>query len=85
MLGRIFNRQTPDQPADAAMAPTQETPPPAPVEITMEKIAQRAYEKWCERGRPEGSAERDWLEAEAELRAEAEGGQPESADVKKSR
>ena len=40
------------------------------VKIPHEKIAMRAYEKWCGRGRPHGSQVQDWLEAEAELRAE---------------
>ncbi|MGH9609522.1 MAG: DUF2934 domain-containing protein [Bryobacteraceae bacterium] len=30
-------------------------------------IAARAYERWRQRGFPEGSAEEDWLEAEREL------------------
>ena len=47
--------------------------PPAtgsPVKIPHDKIAMRAYEKWCKRGRPNGSHQQDWLEAEAELRVE---------------
>ena len=50
------------------------TSPPAPttnsVKVPHEKIAMRAYEKWCKRGRPQGCDKQDWLEAEAELRAE---------------
>jgi hypothetical protein len=50
------------------------TPPvaqPTPqVKIPYEKIAMRAYEKWCQRGRPHGTDKQDWFEAEAELRAE---------------
>ncbi len=42
----------------------------APVKIPHEKIAMRAYEKWCKRGRPQGTDKQDWIEAEAELRAE---------------
>lgn len=38
--------------------------------IPHEKIAMRAYDKWCKRGRPHGMDKSDWLEAEAELRAE---------------
>jgi hypothetical protein len=33
-------------------------------------IAQRAYQKWVARGRPSNSHIQDWLEAEAELKAE---------------
>jgi hypothetical protein len=51
------------------------TPPVAPpvgtpAKIPHEKIAMRAYEKWCKRGRPHGSDLQDWMEAEAELRVE---------------
>jgi len=66
----------PPQPMDAAKKPAR-------VSIPSEKIAARAYQKWCERGRPDGSAERDWLEAEAELRTELEQGG--SGGVRKSR
>ena len=38
--------------------------------IPQDKIAMRADEKWCQRGRPHGSHQQDWLEAEAELKAE---------------
>src|SRR5438309_1679037 len=38
--------------------------------VPHEKIAMRAYEKWCKRGRPQGTDRQDWVEAEAELRAE---------------
>jgi hypothetical protein len=40
------------------------------VKIPHDKIAMRAYEKWVKRGRPNGSDVQDWVEAEAELRAE---------------
>ena len=51
------------------------SPPPAqPVtaqlKIPHDKIAMRAYEKWVKKGRPHGTHVQDWLEAEAELRAE---------------
>jgi len=38
--------------------------------IPHEKIAMRAYEKWCKRGRPHGSDKQDWIDAERELREE---------------
>jgi hypothetical protein len=38
--------------------------------VPHDKIAMRAYEKWCQRGRPNGSHLQDWLEAERELHAE---------------
>jgi len=53
------------------------TPPTTPmtgttpsVKIPHEKIAMRAYEKWCHKGRQQGTQLQDWLEAEAELRTE---------------
>jgi hypothetical protein len=51
------------------------TPPSAQltstqVKIPHEKIAMRAYEKWVKRGHKHGTHMQDWLEAEAELRAE---------------
>jgi hypothetical protein len=44
--------------------------PASPIRIPHEKIAMRAYDKWCSRGRPCGTDQQDWLEAEAELKAE---------------
>ncbi len=41
--------------------------------IPHERIAKRAYEKWCKRGCPHGTHQQDWYEAEAELRAEMTG------------
>jgi hypothetical protein len=41
------------------------------VQIPHERIAMRAYEKWMKRGCPQGTAFQDWVEAEAELVAEA--------------
>ncbi len=41
-----------------------------PVSVPREKIAMRAYEKWCQRGRAHGNHEQDWLEAERELQRE---------------
>jgi hypothetical protein len=41
------------------------------VRIPHDKVAMRAYEKWCQRGRPQGTHVQDWLEAERELQAEA--------------
>jgi hypothetical protein len=38
--------------------------------VPRDKIAMRAYEKWCKRGRPHGTDKVDWIEAENELKAE---------------
>ncbi len=35
--------------------------------IPQEKIAMRAYEKWVQRGRPQGTEMQDWIEAENEI------------------
>jgi hypothetical protein len=47
----------------------QEAASSAPVQFTHEECSQRAYSLWQQRGCPEGSAERDWLEAEEQLRS----------------
>jgi Protein of unknown function (DUF2934) len=44
--------------------------PRKPMNISEERIAMRAYEKWCERGCMHGHDVEDWYEAEAELRRE---------------
>jgi hypothetical protein len=41
-----------------------------PVKVPFDKIAMRAYEKWCKRGQTHGNDKQDWLEAEAELQRE---------------
>jgi len=51
---------TPSTPAHGTMSPM----------VPHDKIAMRAYEKWCKRGRPPGTEKQDWYEAEAELRTE---------------
>jgi hypothetical protein len=40
------------------------------VKVPHDRIAQRAYEKWLKRGCVHGHDTQDWMEAEAELRAE---------------
>lgn len=40
------------------------------VEITHESIAELAYRIWVRHGRLEGKALQDWLQAQAQLRAE---------------
>ena len=50
------------------------TPPMPPststAKVPHDKIAMRAYEKWCKRGCPHGTDAQDWYEAEQELRTE---------------
>jgi hypothetical protein len=38
--------------------------------VPLEKVAARAYEKWMKNGCKHGTDTKDWLEAEAELKAE---------------
>ena len=52
------------------LTPPQTQPATQPLKIPHDKVAMRAYEKWIKRGRPMGTPEQDWNEAEAELRAE---------------
>jgi hypothetical protein len=52
------------------VTPPQQTSPGTYVKVPHEKIAMRAYEKWCKRGCAHGHDQQDWLEAEAELRSE---------------
>ena len=41
---------------------------PALLDVTSEKIAERAYQLWQARGCSHGQDREDWLQAEAELR-----------------
>jgi Protein of unknown function (DUF2934) len=50
--------------------PPMGQPTMTPAKVPHEKIAMRAYEKWCQHGRPHGTHMQDWLEAERELQAE---------------
>lgn len=57
------------------VTPATSQPSTPHLSIPHEKIASRAYERWVKKGRPPGSHVQDWLEAEAELKAEvARGG-----------
>ena len=57
---------------------TQPVGTPQQVKIPHEKIAMRAYEKWVQRGRQQGTQLQDWLEAEAELKSEYARGTPQT-------
>jgi hypothetical protein len=41
------------------------------VRLNPEEVARLAYSLWEARGSPDGSPERDWFQAEAELKARA--------------
>ena len=66
----------PTDPAPAAVV--REARPPE--RLPYEKVAARAADIWRRKGRPPGQDEQNWLEAEAELRAE-----PGSPDPRKPR
>lgn len=53
-----------------SMTHADATNPSRSAEIPHEKIAQRAYELWCSRGKPSGSEREDWFAAIAQLRLE---------------
>lgn len=44
-------------------------------QVPHDKVAMRAYDKWVKRGRAPGNPEKDWFEAEQELKAEFSKGQ----------
>jgi hypothetical protein len=67
----MSNRASPSPAAPSASASKPTIPGAAA--IPHDKIAKRAYEKWCQRGCKHGTHQQDWLEAEAELRAEMMG------------
>ena len=46
------------------------SPEPAPAAPSHEEIARRAYELYLSRGRGNGAAAEDWLQAERELRGD---------------
>jgi hypothetical protein len=51
---------------------------PVRLEIPHDKISARAFEIWVRRGRKSGTGFQDWVDAEAELRAELQGQVPEA-------
>jgi hypothetical protein len=52
------------------VTPVTSQPIGSQAKIPHDKIAMRAYEKWIKKGRPQGTHEQDWMEAETELRVE---------------
>ncbi len=63
------------RPQPAAPQPQAGAPAGQAAPVPHERVAMRAYEKWCQRGCPPGTDVQDWYEAEAEVRAELTGGQ----------
>ncbi len=52
-----------------AVALTADPVPRVAAEPPRDRVAARAHEIWVRNGRPAGTADRDWFQAEAELRA----------------
>ncbi len=57
-------------PAPGALETAPAAPAPEVIDIPRDKIAARAAEIWDRKGRPHGQDVQNWMEAEAELRAE---------------
>lgn len=53
-----------------AAAATQSQQQQGQMCVPMEKVAARAYQKWMQKGCKHGHDTQDWLEAEAEIKAE---------------
>lgn len=56
------------QPTRTKTGPTPAAQPRTPIELpegTWDRIAQKAYELWEQRGRRDGQALQDWLDAES--------------------
>jgi hypothetical protein len=67
----IGSTEVESKPRPALLPPVQARPPQAPPdEATQQKIRELAYQVYENRGRVDGYDVRDWLEAEATLRAQ---------------
>src|SRR3954463_15647884 len=62
----------PDKPVQAANVPTPTSGDYSRGQVAHEQIAARAQKLWRDRGSPSGQDETIWLEAEAQLKGEAE-------------
>lgn len=74
----VFKWFKKDRPVDTLPEPAATPAPVAPVQLPIptDKIAARAYEIWVRKGRPHGQDFQNWVDAEAELRAEAATAEP---------
>ena len=57
----------------------------APVTFPADKVAARAYEIWVRNGQPHGRDQQNWVDAEAELRAEFAANPEPAAPIRKPR
>jgi hypothetical protein len=58
---------------DPVSAPNQTAGGPSVTPVNQVDVAELAYQRWVERGRPQGCPEDDWFEAERELRSRSAG------------
>lgn len=57
----------PGDPVNPVVASTDMDKPASRQDRNKQEIADLAYQRWVERGRPQGSPDEDWFEAEREL------------------
>ena len=70
-MTRLSRTAQATSPSHSVMAVTQRLASVAPMsDLIRDMIAQRAYLKWKARGRRSDTALQDWLEAEAEVKAD---------------
>ena len=60
-------KQSPDASPDKPETPAAASPGNQPRRIGDQQIADLAYQRWVERGCPQGSPEEDWFAAERDL------------------
>jgi|HubBroStandDraft_6_1064221.scaffolds.fasta_scaffold59948_3 hypothetical protein len=60
------------QPAKRAVSEPRPAPAPS-AEVTQDAIAKLAFQKWQKRGCPSGEDQRDWFDAERELKSSQAG------------
>ena len=65
-MSRQIARTSGGDPVKSVDAPAEMTPKPSPSE---QDVAELAYQRWVERGCPQGCPEEDWFEAEHELQS----------------
>ena len=69
-MSRSTTTGAPTQTGKGAQAATAAQPTTKQACLPQEKVAMRAYQKWLQRGCTHGNDHQDWMDAEAEVRAE---------------
>jgi len=72
-MGVVIKKAKAGKGKSSSLRGTSEKPIEFP-EATWERISQKAYELWEQRGRGEGNSLRDWLDAEEAVMEEIHGG-----------